>query len=231
MSAGRVVAITGGFGTLGMAVARAFRQEGARVVLIDRAAAAGDAVHALGAALVLPGVDLADLEAAQAAFAHAVDRLGRLDVLVNVAGGFRWEKFETGSLDTWDLLYTMNLRTAATACKAALPWLLAQGRGRIVCIGAEAAGKAGTGNGAYAASKAGVARLTEALAAELKDRFITVNAVLPSIIDTEQNRRDMPEADASRWVPPEAIASLITYLASDAAGAITGASIPVTNRC
>ncbi|HET6545127.1 MAG TPA: SDR family oxidoreductase, partial [Rhodanobacteraceae bacterium] len=135
-----------------------------------------------------------------------------------------------GNLDTWDLLYRVNLRTAAAASKAALTHLRAGGGGRIVNIGAGAADKAGAGMGAYAASKAGVARLTEALAEELKDDHVTVNAVLPSIIDTPPNRADMPNADFARWVKPEQLADLILFLLSDRAQAITGALIPVRGR-
>ena len=155
---------------------------------------------------------------------------GRLDALVNVAGGFRWEKIESGSIDTWDLLYQMNVRTAVNASQAALAHLLAREGGRIVNIGAMAAAKAGVGMGAYAASKAGVAKLTEALAEELKDRGVTVNAILPSIIDTPANRADMPDADFSRWVTSEEIAELVVFLLSDRARAITGAMIPISGQ-
>jgi NAD(P)-dependent dehydrogenase (short-subunit alcohol dehydrogenase family) len=108
---------------------------------------------------------------------------------------------------------------------------LKNGHGRIVNIGAEAAAKAGSGMGPYAAAKSGVARLTESLAEELKDRLITVNAILPSILDTPRNRADMPDADFTRWVAPAAIAELVVFLCSEQAGAITRALIPVTNRC
>jgi NAD(P)-dependent dehydrogenase (short-subunit alcohol dehydrogenase family) len=111
-----------------------------------------------------------------------------------------------------------------------LPHLLDRPGSRIVNIGAGAAGKAGAGMGAYAASKSGVLRLTEALSEETKDRGLTVNAVLPSIIDTLANRKDMPDADVSRWVTPEAIADVVAFLLSDAARAITGAGIPVMGR-
>jgi len=157
-------------------------------------------------------------------------RFGRIDVLVNVAGTFRWETLADGKIDTWDLLYNVNLRTALCASKAALPHV-PSGTGRIINIGAAAAaGKAGAGMGAYTASKAGVIKLTEALAEELKDKSINVNSVLPSIIDTAANRADMPKADYSRWVAPAALADVILFLASDAARAITGASIPVLGR-
>jgi len=124
----------------------------------------------------------------------------------------------------------MNLRTAVACAKAALPHLLKGGNGRIINIGAMGALKARAGMGGYAASKAGVAKLTEALADELKDRGITVNALLPSTLDTPRNRLDMPAADFSRWVAPAAIGDVIAFLMSDAAAAITGALIPVAGR-
>ena len=115
--------------------------------------------------------------------------------------------------------------------RAALPHLIKRGGGRIVNIGAGAAAtKAGAGMGAYTASKAGVAKLTESLAEEVKDRGVTVNALLPSIIDTPANRADMPNADFSRWVAPRAIADVILFLLSDQASAVTGALIPVSGR-
>jgi NAD(P)-dependent dehydrogenase (short-subunit alcohol dehydrogenase family) len=226
---GKAIAVTGGFGSLGASVGRAALAAGARVALLDRTQAP-KAPADLAQALALGGVDLGSGNAASAAIAQVVQHFGRLDALVNVAGGFRWEKIESGSIDTWDLLYQMNLRTAVGASQAALPHLLAGGDGRIVNVGAGAAAKAGVGMGAYAASKAGVARLTEALAEELKDRGVTVNAVLPSIIDTAANRADMPNADFSRWVKPEQIADLIVFLLSDRARAITGALIPISGR-
>ena len=223
----QVVAITGGFGSLGMAVARAVSEAGALVALIDReTTAAAD----LPPALLFGGVDLSSTQSAESAFNDIAHRCGRLNALVNVAGTFRWEKIETGDVQTWDLLYTVNLRTAVNASRAALPHLIRQTSSRIVNIGAGAATKAAVGMGAYAASKSGVARLTEAMAEEFKDRGLTVNAVLPSIIDTPPNRADMPNADFSRWVKAEEIANLIVFLLSDLAGAITGASIPIVGR-
>ena len=226
---GKVVAVTGGFGQLGAAVVQAALAAGAQVAALDRARPPTDAAL-LGGALALGELDLADADAAARALTQVADRFGGIDGLVNVAGTFRWETLEQGSLDTWDLLYRINLRSAASASRAALPHLLKRGGGRIINIGAGAANKAGAGMGAYAASKAGVARLTEALAEELKDRAITVNAVLPSIIDTPANRADMPNADFSRWVKPQAIADVIVFLLSDRASAVTGALIPVPGR-
>lgn len=221
----RSVIVTGGFGILGQAVAQAFAAAGDRVARIDFAPAAPQAVEG---ALDIGWVDLTDAAATQAAIDKVVAGHGGIDVLVNVAGGFAWETIEGGSLDTFARMHAMNLMTNATITKLALPALKASAAGRIVNIGAGGAVKAAMGMGAYAASKSGVHRLTEALAEELAGTGVTVNAILPSIIDTPTNRADMPDADFSTWVQPSAIADVIAFLASNAARAITGALIPVT---
>lgn len=221
----RRIAITGGFGTLGMAVVRTALAAGAQVVAIDRADAPASGI---AQASCIGGVDLADPHAAKQALASAALTLGGLDALVNIAGAFRYETVAEGSVDTWDLLYRINLRTAVAASQAALEHL--HGGGRIINIGAASGLKAGAGVGAYTASKSGVMRFTEALAEELKPRDITVNALLPSIIDTAPNRADMPDADFARWVKPEQLADVIVFLLSEQSSAITGALIPVTGR-
>ena len=147
--------------------------------------------------------------------------------MINVAGGFRWETVADGDASTWRKLFEMNVGTTLNASKAVIPYLIEQGGGSIVNVGANGAVKAGAGMGAYAASKSGVHRLTEALAEELKEHGIRVNAVLPSMIDTPTNRADMPAADFSKWVAPSDLAEVVLFLASDAAKAITGALIPV----
>jgi NAD(P)-dependent dehydrogenase (short-subunit alcohol dehydrogenase family) len=224
----KTVVITGGLGALGRAVAHSALAQGARVAIVDHAPTERASGLGLGQAVVLGGVDLTDFATAERAMAEAARAAGGIDVLVNIAGGFVWQTLEEGDLSAWGRMYAMNVMTAATASKAALPFLLKSGAGRIVNVGAAAAAKAGAGMGAYAASKAGVAKLTESLAEELKGRGVTVNAVLPSIIDTPANRADMPGADVSKWVAPEDLAAVILFLASDAAKAITGALIPVT---
>ncbi|MBI5256560.1 MAG: SDR family NAD(P)-dependent oxidoreductase [Burkholderiales bacterium] len=226
-----VIVLTGAFGALGQAVARRLAEGGARLALLDAAPSAPPHVadHHAGQ-LLLAGVDLSQPAAAQAAVASVLARYGAIDGLVNIAGGFRWETVQDGSAATWQAMFTLNLLTAVNACQAVLPALRARGGGRIVNIGAGAAAKAAAGMGAYAASKAGVLRLTEALAEETKDQGITVNALLPSIIDTPANRRDMPEADFSRWVPPQDLAEVVAFLLSDGARSITGAGIPVSGR-
>lgn len=221
----RSVIVTGGFGILGAAVVATFAAAGDKVSRIDFAP---EAREPLAGALDIGGVDLTDAQATEAALGKVVAAHGGIDVLVNVAGGFTWETLEGGSLASWARMQAMNLTTAATITQLALPQLKASAAGRVVNIGSGAAIKAGAGMGAYAASKSGVHRLTEALAEELSGTSVTVNAVLPSIIDTPANRADMPDADFSTWVQPQAIADVIGFLASDAARAITGALIPVT---
>jgi NAD(P)-dependent dehydrogenase (short-subunit alcohol dehydrogenase family) len=225
---GKHVVITGGFGVLGRAAGAELAARGARVGLLDRSPVPADRASADGI-LAIGGVDLADGAAAAAALARIAAQLGSINCLVNVAGGFAWETIEGAGIDTWDRMYSMNLRTAVASAQAVLPHLAGQG-GRIVNVGALAGLKAGAGMGAYAASKAGVARFTEALAEEVKERGITVNAVMPSIIDTPANRADMPDADPARWVTSKSLAAVIAFLLSDDAGAITGACLPVAGR-
>jgi len=225
---GKVLAITGSNGALGQAVAATLSRYGARLALLDHGRTSPTAPPA--GALHYGGIDLTQADAARSAMERVVKEAGGLDGLVNVAGGFQWEKLEGGTLEAWDSMYRINLQTAVISCQAALPHLLRRGGGRIVNVGAMGAVKAATGMGAYAASKAGVAKLTEALADELKDRGITVNAILPSILDTPRNRADMPKSDFTRWVAPVEAAEVIAFLVSDEARAVTGALIPVVGR-
>ena len=226
---GRRIAVTGGLGRLGQQLGVLLAARGARVVLIDRHAASAEHPAPPGT-VVVGGVDLADEASANAGLQQAAALLGGLDGLVNVAGGFAWEKIEGGHAATWDQQYTMNLRSAVLASQAALPLLLAQPGSAIVNVGAAAALKAGLGMGAYAAAKAGVARFTEALAEEFKARGLRVNAVLPSVLDTPANRADMPDADPKLWVSTEELARVIAFLLSDEASAVTGASVAVMGR-
>lgn len=222
----RILAITGGHGVLGSAVARVATERGWRVALIDHAPAPPGVVceNTYG------GVDLTNADATAKAFDQLNADFGGLDALFNIAGGFVWQTLEDGDPATWARLHAMNVTTCLTAVRAALPLLKASAAGRIVNVGANGAMKAAAGMGAYAASKQGVHKLTESLAEELKATAITVNAVLPSIIDTPANRADMPKADPKTWVAPEALAEVMLFLASEAAGAVTGALIPVTGR-
>lgn len=222
----KVVVVTGASGALGKVVVESALAQGARVAAIDYAAA-----HAAPTPqrLELGGIDLTDAAQASKAIDAAAAHFGKLDALINIAGGFAFETVAGGDPKTWARMYALNVTTALNASRGAIPHLLVSHAARIVNIGAFGALQAGSGMGAYAASKSGVHRLTEALAAEHKGR-ITVNAVLPSIIDTPANRASMPKADFSRWVTPQELADVILFLASDAASAVTGALIPVTGR-
>lgn len=217
------VIVAGGSGALGRSVVQELASRGWNVAVVDLAPAALE-----GAAQVsIGGVDLADEAAVTRAYQDAAERLGGLAGLVNVAGGFIWEPLENGSMGSWDRMYRMNLRTAAVSARAALPHLLRNG-GAIVNVGAAAANQAMMGMAPYASSKAGVRALTESLADEFKARGIRVNAVLPTIIDTPANRRDMPDADPSAWVRPEAAARVIAFLLSQESACMTGCNLQLS---
>ncbi len=220
---GKVVVVTGAFGVLGGAVVERARRLGARPVLIDYASAPASLRED---PLVLGGIDLTKGEATEDAMRRVAAAAGRIDALLNIAGGFSWRTLADSDGAVWDMMQAINLKTAVNASRAALPFLIASG-GAIVNVGAAGAVKAGAGFGAYAAAKAGVHKLTESLAEEMKGQ-VRVNAVLPSILDTEQNRKDMPKADPSKWVQPDDLAKVMLFLASDDARAITGALVPVT---
>ncbi|MGE0371685.1 MAG: SDR family NAD(P)-dependent oxidoreductase [Gammaproteobacteria bacterium] len=221
---GKVVVITGGFGVLGRAAGQAAREAGAKPVLIDYAPVPED-LHNM---IALGGVDLTNADAAAAAIAAARDVGGRIDALFNIAGGFAWSTVADSSLELWEKMFAINTKTALNASRAALPHLI-ETKGAIVNVGANGAVRAGAGFGAYAASKQGVHKLTEAMADELKGE-VRVNAVLPSVLDTAQNRKDMPDANFRAWVAPASLAKVMLFLASDEARDITGALIPVTGR-
>jgi NAD(P)-dependent dehydrogenase (short-subunit alcohol dehydrogenase family) len=232
---GQVVVVTGAAGNLGSAVARAFEAAGARLVLVDRAP---DRLPSLFPDCVdLPdhylatSVDLTDAGAVEAMVEEAVTRFGRIDVLVNTAGGFRaGTPVHETTLETWDFMLNLNLRTMLVPSRAVVPHMLQQGSGKVVNVATRAALQ-GSGNMApYSASKSAVVRVTESMAAELKNQGINVNCVLPSTIDTDENRQAMPKANYDRWVKPEAIADVILFLASDAARAVQGAAIPVYGK-
>jgi NAD(P)-dependent dehydrogenase (short-subunit alcohol dehydrogenase family) len=222
MLEGRTVVVTGALGALGSSVADALEAAGAKVARLDHAKVAAKRD------LVFDGLDLTDEAATNAAMASIVERCGGVDGLVNIAGGFAWHTLADAPAKIWDDMFRINLVTAVTASRAALAALTASGSGSIVNIGAGAAAKAAAGMGPYAASKAGVAKLTESLAEELASVGVRVNALLPSTIDTPANRRDMPQADFSTWVQPADIAKVIVFLLSEQSAAITGAAIPVT---
>ncbi len=226
----RTVMITGAAGNLGRCLARSYLADGANLVLVDlrrehlEAAFGADDEKRLFAPINL-------LKQAQVddAVKTAVDRFGRIDVLCNLAGGFRMGEAVHGMADAnWDFLFDLNARTLLHAVRAVVPGMIERGGGKIVNVGAFSAQKGLALMGTYCAAKGAVIRLTEAMAAELREKNINVNCVLPSIIDTPENRAAMADADPTRWVAPDDLANAIRFLASDAARAIHGAALPVT---
>lgn len=226
----KVVLVTGATGNLGRAVVQAFSERGARLVLVGRS------TDSLQRSFGEPGdsrlfvtADLTDVGQTTEAVQRAVAHFARIDVLCHLTGGFRMgEAVHETSADTWDFLLDINARTLVNVARAVVPHMLAAGSGKIVTMGATAAQRGAAHMGAYSASKASVIRLTEAMSAELKHSGINVNCVLPSIIDTPENRQAMANADPAQWVAPEALAEVIAFLASDAARAIHGVALPVT---
>ena len=214
-----VVIVTGASGVLGRAVVTRLKADGVIVAAVDAAP-----VVEIEADLVLPGVDLADAAAVGAAVEAVVSALGTVNGLANIAGGFIWEPVVGGQAETWDRMFRTNLLTAALASRAALPHLLKQG-GAIVNIGAAGAVDPAAGMAPYAASKAGVMAMTRSLADELRGQGVRVNAVLPTILDTPTNRRDMPDADPAGWILPADAAEVIAFLLSDASVAVNGSGI------
>jgi NAD(P)-dependent dehydrogenase (short-subunit alcohol dehydrogenase family) len=226
---GRVALVTGAAGNLGAAVAEAFHAAGARVALLDRTLALLQARHpAPDARRLLLAADLLD----EAAVARAVDAtmaaFGGVDIACNVAGGFAMgpPAHETPA-ETWRAMLDLNLMTAVNVCKAVVPRMIAAGRGSVVNVAAASAVRGQAGMAPYVVAKNAVVRLTESMADELREHGIAVTCVMPTIIDTPQNRAAMPGAGTSRWVPPGAIADAILLLASPAATPMTGVAVRV----
>lgn len=222
--------VTGASGNLGRAVAEALAARGANVVLLDRRRDRLEATFGgENGQRMFAIADLLDADAVEAAVAAAVARFGSLDTLCNIAGAFRMgDPVHATSDADWNFMLDVNARSLLHAARAAVPRMLAAGRGRIVNVGAFSAQKGAANMGAYIASKSAVIRLTESMAAELREKNINVNCVLPTVIDTPENRAAMPKADYARWVTPADLASVIAFLASDGARAIHGAALPVT---
>lgn len=226
----KTVMLTGAAGNLGQAVASAFAASGANLVLLDlRRESLEQRFGAESARRMFAPANLLDEGEVGVAVQAAITRFGRIDVLCNLAGGFRMgEPVHATPANTWDFLQDLNARTLLNMARAVVPHMLEHGGGKIVNVGAFAAQRGLAQMGAYCAAKSSVIRLTEAMAAELREQHINVNCVLPTILDTPENRAAMPDADPTRWVALQDLASVITFLASDAARAVHGAAVPVT---
>lgn len=228
---GRLAIVTGGSGGLGRAVVAAFLAEGAHVAAIahhESSLAPLRLLPGADASLLPLAVDLLDVPAVEQAVLTVREWGGRLDILVNAAGANAGGKPVGASADDeWRTMLDANLLTALHATRAVLPTMVAQGGGRIVNVSSRAAVAGRRNAAAYAVAKQAVITLTETQAEELRDDHITVNAVLPSVINTPANRAAMPKANHARWPTPEQIARVIAFLASDDAAIISGAAIPV----
>jgi NAD(P)-dependent dehydrogenase (short-subunit alcohol dehydrogenase family) len=225
----RTVLITGADGNLGRAVAQAFAALGDRLLLVGLHREKLEAVLGKESERQsLIAVNLTNREATQAALAGA-SGFGPIHVLCHLAGGFSMgEAVHEAPEASWNHLYDLNVRTLVNVAAAVVPQMIANGGGKIVAIGASTALKGLANMGPYIATKSSVIRLTESMSAELRGNNINVNCVLPSVIDTPENRAAMPKADPAKWVSPQELANVIVFLASDAARAIHGASLPVT---
>ncbi|HET7700321.1 MAG TPA: SDR family NAD(P)-dependent oxidoreductase [Candidatus Limnocylindria bacterium] len=235
---GRAAVVTGATGHLGRTVVRMLLERGAHVALPVRDAAKGETLRASlgdlaagpdGPRVLVDTVDIADRAAMDAFVERILRAWGRLDILVNLAGGFAsGSSLDPGTLET---LWSQNVRTTVSATAACVRPMRARGRGRIVTVGAYAAITKARRNGApYAMAKGALVKWSEGLAEELKGEGITANVVLPSTIDNVENRAAMPKADPRTWVAPDELAAVILFLCSDEASGVTGAAIPVTAR-
>ncbi len=231
----QVAIITGAVGNLGVATARAFQQAGAKTVLVDRSPdRVRDVFKDIADSpdhLLAGGVDLSDPASLGKLIEQTLSKFGRVDVLINTVGGYRGGKpVHEADLADWDFLFNINVRTTLLCCRAVVPQMLKQQRGKIINVASRDGLSGSAGYAAYSASKSAVLRLTESLSNELKASNINVNCIMPGTIDTPQNRTAVPNGDFSKWVEPAAIADVLVFLASDAARAITGAAVPVYGK-
>jgi len=232
----KVAIVTGAAGNLGRAVAEKYLAAGARLALLDHNADSlqekyGEWVgHGRDEVMLVTG-DLTDVDSVGQMVGKVTAGFGGIDFLANIAGGFRMGPLlQDTDLASWEHMLALNTRSVFLMCRAAIPIMLAGNGGRIINISARAAIQGKANMGPYCASKAAVITLTESIAAENRHRNILANAILPGTIDTPENRADMPDADFSHWVAPNALADVVVFLSSEASRAISGASIPVYGR-
>jgi NAD(P)-dependent dehydrogenase (short-subunit alcohol dehydrogenase family) len=250
----KIVMVTGASGNLGFVLAMAFQASRAKLALVDRGKEKlqqlyPDFINSPDY-LMVNCADLMDEGAVEASVSEIIQYFNRIDVLVNTVGGSEIIQyfnridvlvntvggFQAGKMlhetpiETWDFLLKLNARSVFIACHKVIPHMLNQGSGKIINVAARPGITGQAGMSAYSASKSAVMRLTESMAAELKDQKVNVNCIIPGTIDTKQNREAMPEADFSTWVAPESLADVILFLSSEAARDIHGVALPVYGR-
>lgn len=229
----RTVLITGGTGALGTAVTKRFLEDGHRVAttwVVDAEAAAleEELGATAGGRLLLVETDVTDEASIGSSLERVATELGAVDVVVHLVGAWKGgEHVHEHSVQTWDRMLDLNLRSAFLVCRAALPSMLERGWGRIVLVSSRTARQGRAGQAGYAVAKAGVAVLAETIAEETRGTAVTANVIAPSTLDTPANRRAMPDADPTRWVTPEDVAASVAYLSSEEAGQLRGAWLPV----
>ena len=230
---GQVVIITGAGGNLGSAIAQALARQGATLALADMRQPSLERTLAgmsVTEHVMIAGADVRTREGAVRIAAETMARFGRIDALANTVGTFKMANVADGAADDWSQLMDLNALSALRLSEAVLPAMRSRSYGRIVHVSAGAAQKSFAGAAVYAASKAAVLRITEAVSEENKGQGVTANCILPGTIDTPQNRAAMPTADYTLWVSPADIAAVVTFLVSREAGAVTGAAVPITGR-
>jgi len=230
----KVAIITGGTGGLGKAVVSVFLSEGAKVlstyIARGHLGESVDIKEEFGERLIFGKANVTKAKDMSKIVERAIKRFGRVDFLINIVGGFAMAKIVDTDEGVWNKMINMNLNSAFISSKAVLPQMIKQKYGRIINIGARPALRGASHMSAYGASKAGVLNLTQSMADELANYNINVNAIIPGTMDTPRNRKDMPKADFSKWVKPEEIAEVISFLCSKEGDKISGATIPVYGR-
>jgi NAD(P)-dependent dehydrogenase (short-subunit alcohol dehydrogenase family) len=234
---GKVAIVTGATGALGSVVVKALLEQCARVVSTyrseERQKELVGFVEGAGALLTGAEVDVTNETSVQALLQKVIEMHGRVDILLNIVGAYKGGTDIASTKESdWDFMMDTNLKSAFLCCKAVLPYMMKQNYGKIVSVASRTAveKRFRSGSGAYCVSKAGIIVLTETIAEEVKKYDINVNCIMPRTIDTPDNRRNLPEADSSKWVKPEEIAKVILFLTSDDSRVISGASIPVYGK-